>query len=165
MKKILPLLVVLLTISFSSVAYAETFNLYSNLDDNNQYCNILIDYYYNLSDFDPFNEFVCFRDSQYSYTLVYGKSLNNGDLNYIRYEPAYMNSSSRLSVGSLSSLHLNKNNYTYVGNVEGSLTSHQYNDFKLHFLLIIGGFIFLLVFLYKVFKPRFNLHSSKGYDL
>lgn len=167
MKKISVLLIVITgIISLVFPAYSESFSLYGNLDDSNQYCNILIDYYYNLPEFDPFLEYVVFRNDQYKYTLVYGKDLTKDNLKYIQYTQSYLNNPSSLSTGSLSSLSLIKNNFTYVGNVEGSLTSNQFNEYKYKFLFIIGGFLFLLFFIYKIIKPRFVLHPvDKRYDL
>lgn len=166
MKRLLPVLLLAGLISFSISASAESFGLYGNLDDNNQYCNLLIDYYYNTDDFDPFFEYVCFRADQYRYMLVYGKDLDGDDLGYISYTASYMSYPSSFSTGSLTSLDLSSNGFSYVGNVEGSLTSQQFNDMKTKFFIVSGIFLFLLVFLYKVFRPKFNLSRiNRSLDL
>lgn len=165
-KRLLPVLLLAGLISLSISASAESFSLYGNLDDNNQYCNLLIDYYYNTDDFDPFFEYVVFRSDQYRYYLVYGRDLDESDLSYILYTASYMSQPSSFTTGSLSSLDLSANGFSYVGNVAGSLTSQQFNDMKTKFFIVSGIFLFLLVFLYKVFRPKFNLsRTNRSLDL
>lgn len=136
------------SIAIGTHAYADTVNLYANLDDSNTSCNILIDAMYNDPAYDPYNQYAVIRAGEYDYRVYFGKDLSGGDLVYYQYTPAQYQNPASISRGTANSLTINRHGYYFVGNVDGALSSQQAENYKTGVIISMAAIaiVFLILF-------------------
>lgn len=145
-------LCIVIFFSMPAIALADSVSLYSNIDDSNTYCNILIDVMRSDIDYDPYNEYVVVRAGEYDYRIYFGENLNGSELVYYRYQPTRQSIPASLTRGTASNLNINKNGYYYVGNVPGALASAQAEQYKLGAILTVAAIVILILVLFKLFR-------------
>lgn len=133
-------------------ALADTVNLYANLDDSNTSCNILIDAMYNDPKYDPYNQYAVMRTGEYEYRVYFGDDLSGSNLVYYQYVPAQYQIPASISRGTANSLTINRHGYYFVGNVEGSLSSAQAENYKTGVIISMAAIAILFVILFVRFR-------------
>ena len=150
--------VIALTVSFIFIifsifpAFADTVSLYSNIDDSNNVCNLLVDAMRNDAQYDPYNEYAVVRAGEFDYRIYFGKDLSGSDLVYYRYIPQSYGISASIQRGTASSLSITKNGYYYVGNTEGALASASAENYKLGAVISIAVVVILFFVLFRFFR-------------
>lgn len=146
--------------------WADTVNLYANLDDSNTNCNILIDAMYNDPKYDPYNQYAVMRTGEYEYRVYFGEDLNGSELVYYQFVPAQYQTPATLSRGTASSLTINRRGYYFVGNVDGALSSSQAENYKVGAIITIAAIIIVFLLLFRTFRKsegrKAKYYSVKG---
>ena len=161
MKKNLFLTVLILLALFCclcSVAFAQSYTLYSSVGETDTNTRNLIGLYQNSPYYDPYNQFFVCRTGQYEYHIFFGKNLSY-EYRYYRYYGTNQGGYQQtyyFDSGSGNNLQIAHNGYVGVGNVENSLQSDKAETFKFQYVIIILTLLITSVFLFKVFKMRFN---------
>lgn len=159
MKKLISALLVFgFIFLFVFSASAESFSAYGSVTDSSSQVNILLDAYFNQSDFDPFAQYIIIRVGEYDYRLFYGSDLTASGvkfLDYSRYSSGSYNYEYRLTSGQLSgSLSYSLGNYTAVGNIPGTLQSSDFRSSQFHYVALYILIAFIILFAFSLFRVR-----------
>lgn len=164
MKKILIVFLVIICFLFSCIsAGAATYTPYGGITDSSSQANILYDYYRNLDSFDYNDEFLIMRSGQYDYFLFFADSLSDAAVNYISYTQegsSSYNSNYVLRIGIDSDFSYSLNDYTVVGNISGTGAYAEHYSAYNQFLLQIAAFVFLVFFIFSIFRSHFKEFSE-----
>ena len=161
MRNVMALTVSFIFIFFSIFpAFADTVSLYSNIDDSNNVCNLLVDAMRNDSQYDPYNEYAVVRAGEFDYRIYFGKDLSGSDLVYYKYTPQSYGISASIQRGTASSLSITKNGYYYVGNTEGALASASAENYKAG--IVVSAAVIVLVF-FVIFRTFRKTEGNKAH--
>lgn len=142
-------LILIFTFAFSSFAFSP----YASLSPSSSYVSILYGYYSNLDDFSPFDYFVIFQESQYSYILYY--NLDNQISSYIRYSRSgSVNSQWSISEGTAGFNIINSSDYTYISNFNGGLLPEVYYFSCILYLLKYVLPALAILFIFYIFRTK-----------
>lgn len=141
-----------------SVAFAQSYTLYSSMGETDTNTRNLIGMYQNSPYYDPYNQFFVCRTGQYEYHIFFGKNLSD-EYRYYKYYGQNLGGYQQtyyFDAGTGSNLQINYNGYVGVGNVENSIMSEKAESFKFQYIIIILTILITIVVLFKVFKLHYN---------
>lgn len=155
--------VVILIFSLSLTSFAASYIPYSGLTDSSSQASLLYGLYSNLDTFDFNDEFIILRSDQNAYYLFYADDLSSRSVNYISYigtSSSGYNTVYEINFGVENNFSYVLNNYSVVGNIPGSVAMAQYDSSYDNYILRIGFYSFLSLFIFYIFRSHFKELTS-----
>ena len=162
MKKILIVFVSVLIFSFSVISVSAA-SVYGNVTESTSQIKVLTDLVFNSSDFDLYGKWAAARTGEYEYTVFY--NIKDQAADYYRYSASGSgyNSIWTLTSGHTDSYSLQKNGYTVVGNIPGSLRVSTYKSDVFQSILKYTLVLLAVVLIFSVFRIRKT--AKKGMNI
>lgn len=135
---------------------AETFSLYSSLDDSSNQAKVLADLMVNDQDYDPFDQYVIFRAGDNDYRCYFGKSISGNVVGY-RYQQANYGQPATITRLKSSNINITSNGYIYCGNVSGSARMATAATHNFQFLVPILLIMVIIILIFRTFRKKFNM--------
>lgn len=155
MKSFVSFVLVLILIFIPVSASAATYSLYSSVTASTSQISLLIDSMHNQRDYNPFRNWVAFRTDQNDYSLFYNIKDDRSAIR-LRY---YATNNGYTTVWHFTKTNetnfaYNPNEYTYAGNISGSLGSQNDSDFLHNFIFKFTVPFILVLFIFFIFRVK-----------
>ena len=148
--------IAILAFFLSSSASAATYSPYQSVDNSDTVVNNLVNTLVSQEDYDSFKDWFCFCNSQDDYILAYNIDGLSADILHL-YTVDSVLSFEKYKDDSFS---FTPNQYTIVGNVNGSLGSDIVNSNHDRFIGTLSVVCILVVVLFFVFRNRKRARNS-----
>lgn len=161
MKKVICLLLTVFLIIVSVIpSFAIT--VYGNVSPSTSQVIILTDAMLNDPGFDSRAPWVALRQGEYDYYIYYNIDFDGESANYIRYHQTGSGYQSvwLIDYGNTYSFSFPLTSYTMVGNIEGTLYSETYNNYKNSYIsnfFLIFLFFVVTFFVFRIRKREISL--------
>lgn len=151
------LLVALVLVLPLDYSHAASYSAYSSVTASTSQINILIQSMLNQPDFNPFDDWIGIRTSDYDYSVFYNiKDSSAVRLRYYATSSGY-NTVWHFAKSEDNNFSFDRGEYTIVGNISDSLGSDSFREYLSHFMLsscLPLSCVLLIFFIFRIKKRR-----------